>query len=116
MPQFVDDEPAIRDFVRVILQREGFLTLEADGGRRALEIINALGGRICLVVTDIQMPDGDGLSLAKGVRARFPSVPILVVSGHLRPDNSFHFLEKPFTWAALQQAVRRIVAPNAKTA
>jgi DNA-binding NtrC family response regulator len=112
----VDDEPTVRNYVRSILQREGFVTLEAEGGRSALEIVNMLGGRIDLIVTDIQMPEGDGLSLAHAVSARFPALPIIVASGHLGPDAPFEFLEKPFSRSTMQQAIRRLVSPNAKTA
>jgi len=112
----VDDDPAIRDYIKAILEREGFVTLEADGGRRALEIIEVIGARIGLLITDIQMPDGDGETLATEVRQRFPRMPILLASGRVRPDGPFEFLEKPFSWAAMQNAVQRLVAPTRKTA
>ena len=112
----VDDDPAIRDFIKSILQNDGFVTLEAEGGRRALEIVSVLGARLGLLITDLQMPDGDGLTLAREVRRRFPLLPILLASGMERPDAGFDFVEKPFTWSTMVNAVNRVLTPSAKTA
>jgi len=109
----VDDDHSIRVFMKMVLEREQFETLEAECGEGALEIVKGLGGSIDLIVTDIQMPNGDGLTLAFAVRKLFPSVPIVLVSGCVRPDTGFDFLEKPFTSAALATAVRRIIASKA---
>src|SRR5690349_17540626 len=97
----VDDEPSIRAFIRMVLEREGYQTMEADGGRSAWAAVEALGGRLDLLVTDIQMPDGDGLTLARAVSRAYPSVPILLVSGLMKPDDDFEFMEKPFSSATL---------------
>jgi two-component system, OmpR family, response regulator len=112
----VDDEPAIRSYIKVLLQREGFETLEAAGGKAALEIVKMLSGCVDLIVTDIQMPDGDGLIFANAVRKVFPSVPIILVSARTRPDTVFEFVEKPFASATLVRMVRRLVPRPAKTA
>lgn len=104
----VDDDPAIRTFVKAILQREEFETVEADGGNAALEVASRLNGSLALVVSDIQMPDGDGLSLAYRLRDRFPAVPVVLTSGYGRPEADFEFLEKPFSWTALAGVVRRV--------
>jgi DNA-binding NtrC family response regulator len=98
----------------MILEREGFYTLEAEGGNPALEIVEMLRGSIDLIVTDIQMPDGDGLSFANAVREKFPAVPTILVSGGPRPDTAFEFVEKPFASAALVQVVRKLVDRTAQ--
>src|ERR1017187_2072254 len=59
----VDDEPAVRGLTSAILREEGFQTLEASDGTQALQIVLALEGEVDLIVSDIQMPNGDGLSL-----------------------------------------------------
>src|ERR1700675_4545169 len=64
----VDDDPDIRAYIKQILKRDGFETLEAGGGNAALEIVKLLDGCLDLIVTDIQMPEGDGLSFANAVR------------------------------------------------
>jgi CheY-like chemotaxis protein len=112
----VDDDPFIRAHIKVLLQREGFETLEAESGNSALEVVKVLRGFVDLIVTDIQMPNGDGLSFANSVRRRFPVVPIILVSGGARPNTDFEFVEKPFAAVTLARAVRKLVPRIAKTA
>ncbi|HEY1338714.1 MAG TPA: response regulator [Bryobacteraceae bacterium] len=112
----VDDEPPIRAFIRVILEREGFRTLEAEGGRDAWTAVELLGGRLDVLITDIQMPDGDGLTLARAVTRAYPSIPIILVSGRVKPDDDFEFVEKPFSWATLADAIHRLTDAREKIA
>jgi CheY-like chemotaxis protein len=112
----VDDEPKIRAYIKAVLRRECIETLEAEGGNQALEIVHVVQGAIDLVVTDLQMPNGDGLSFAKAVRKAFPSVPIVLLSGRAKPDTVFEFVEKPFTAETLARIVRKLVPHPAKTA
>ena len=112
----VDDDAEIRAYIQEILQREGFETLEAEGGNAALEIVKMLGGRLDLIVTDIQMPQGDGLSFANAVTKVFPSVPVILVSVRTRPDTDFEFVEKPFGFATLMRAVRKFITNASRIA
>jgi CheY-like chemotaxis protein len=112
----VDDDPDIRAYIKQILQRDGFETLEAEGGNAALEIVKLLDGCLDLIVTDIQMPEGDGLSFANAVREVFPSVPIILVSARTRPDTIFEFVEKPFGFETLMRAVRKFIISTSRTA
>jgi two-component system, cell cycle sensor histidine kinase and response regulator CckA len=109
----VDDEPSVRRYVSTILQREDFQTLEAEGGTHALQIVEELGGGVDLIVSDIQMPNGDGLSLAHAVKHSFPDVPLILVSGNSTLDGNFEFLQKPFVPATL--AVRKLFARKSST-
>ena len=96
----VDDEPAIRTFLRLVLAREGLQTLEAGTAVQALQIVQKLDGRLDLIVSDIKMPgDMDGVDLAHSVRNSFPNTAVLLISGY---DNEplrirgFQLLRKPF--------------------
>lgn len=109
----VDDEPAIRKYVSAILQAEGFRSLEAESGAQALQIVQDLGSGLDLIVSDIQMPNGDGLSLARAVREAFPAVPVILVSGEVKPGAGFEFVKKPFLPGALMSVVRKLVPPRA---
>jgi DNA-binding response OmpR family regulator len=102
-------------YVTTILREDDFQTLEAEDGARALEIVKDLGGGVDLIVSDIQMPGGDGLTLANAVRNCFPAVSVILISGHGTPDTGFEILTKPFSPGALLQAVRSVferTAPN----
>ena len=68
-----------------------------------------LDGEVDLIVTDIQMPGGGGIALARAVRKAYPSVPIILVSGHGDPDTEFEFIAKPFSWTVMSRAIRRVV-------
>jgi two-component system, cell cycle sensor histidine kinase and response regulator CckA len=63
------------------------------------------------VVSDIQMPNCDGLSLARVIKQLFPTVPVILVSGNMFPDadSDFEFVKKPFPPAALMSVVRKLV-------
>lgn len=107
----VDDEPFVRRYIGTILQREQFRTLEAEDGAHALQIVRELGGGVDLIVSDIQMPNGDGLSFAQVIKQSFPTVPIILISGNICPDagSDFEFVKKPFLPAALMSAVWKLV-------
>jgi CheY-like chemotaxis protein len=103
----VDDESSVRRYVSTILQREEFRTLEAEDGTHALQIVQELGGGVDLIVSDVQMPNGDGLTLAQAIKGAFPTVPVILVSGNTRPDADFEFVRKPFLPATLLSVVRK---------
>ena len=106
----VDDDPSIRQFVRAIVGSEGLETIEADSGAAALEIVTKLNGAVDLIITDVHMPGGDGLTLANRVTAMFPAVRIVVMSAYEEYSGDYHFLGKPFSWETMLEAVRRVLA------
>jgi DNA-binding NtrC family response regulator len=112
----VDDEPAIRTYLRAILQREQIRSLEADCATQALGIIQKLDGRLDLIVCDIKMPgEMDGIDLAYSVRNSFPAVPVILISGYgdveavKQAATKFKFIQKPFVPEAILIAVRKVV-------
>jgi len=111
----VDDELSVRRYVSTILKREHFRTLEAEDGAHALQIVQELAGGVDLIVSDIQMPNGAGLSFAQAVKKSFPSVPVILVSGYGQPDAGFEFVKKPFLPATLVSAVRKLFASKVGT-
>ena len=111
----VDDEPSVRKFISAILQRENFQTVEAGDGAHGLRIVQELGDEVALIVSDIHMPNGDGVAFAQAVKAEFPAVPIILVSGQAERHPEFGFIRNPFLPSALLNAVREIVADNSRT-
>jgi len=112
----VDDEPSTRTYLRAVLEEENFSCLEADSGRQAMGILQKIDGRIDLMITDIEMPgDMDGIDLACSVKAAFPAVPVIIVSGYAdgeklaRLPKDIQFISKPFVSGAIVHAARKTV-------
>lgn len=111
----VDDEPAVRKFISAILQREHFQTVEAGDGAHGLRIVQELGDEVALIVSDIHMPNGGGVAFAQAVKAEFPAMPIILVSGQAEPHPEFGFVRKPFLPSTLLSAVREVVGDSLRT-
>ncbi|MBI2425074.1 MAG: response regulator [Candidatus Hydrogenedentes bacterium] len=75
----VDDEAALRRSLRVHLEDNGFAVVEAENGRVGLERFQACA--IDMVLTDLRMPEIDGLEMVKALRRISPDTPVVVVSG-----------------------------------
>jgi CheY-like chemotaxis protein len=100
--------------VKAILQLEGFEIIEAGDGIEGFNVVQEFGKDITLLLTDVQMPKMDGISLAESVRELFPRMPVLFISGCAdpigEPIQHSAFLRKPFRTEALVQAVRKLAS------
>lgn len=113
----VDDEPMALKLVQTILEKRGFDVVVAASGKDALKAIKSQGGSIGLLITDIVMPEMDGISLAVKAVEYDPELPVLFMSGFVTEDevdqaasiNSYAFIRKPFRPATLVQAVRKML-------
>ena len=100
--------------MRTILERDQFQVIEAENGVQAAKTVQELGDAIDVIVTDIYMPGGDGLTFASSVREAFPLLPIVLVSGYgdppwkRFPSTSFGFVPKPFLPATLLAAIAKV--------
>lgn len=113
----VEDEKAVRTMIRKTLQSNGYTVLEAHHGQEALHICDQYSGPIHLMVTDVVMPQMSGKELAEKLTPKRPEMKVLYMSGY--PDNSIvqhgvleqgtQFLQKPFTFNALEAKVRKIL-------
>jgi two-component system cell cycle sensor histidine kinase/response regulator CckA len=110
----VEDEEAVRAFAARALSARGYKVLEAASGSEALEVMNGLTENVDLVISDVVMPGMDGPTLLRELRRRQPDLKIIFVSGyaedafsrHLRDDEQFSFLPKPFSLKELAMAVK----------
>jgi CheY-like chemotaxis protein len=118
----VEDENAVRTLTRKILERYGYLVLEAGDGEAALEMARNHSKTIHLLLTDVVMPDVSGPDLSARVREIRPAVKVLFMSGYTDDAvvrhgilaDGVHFLQKPFTPEALGRKVRGALdAPSA---
>jgi two-component system cell cycle sensor histidine kinase/response regulator CckA len=114
----VEDEPAIRGLVRRTLEGAGLVVIEAENGRRALDIF-ALGGEPPkLVLTDVIMPEVNGRELSDALADLHPNLPILFMSGYTGEDvlarsllpGTAPFIQKPFAPDELLSRVRGMLA------
>jgi CheY-like chemotaxis protein len=110
----VDDEPAIRAYLREILRTCGFGSVEAGTAIEALRILHKLDGQIDLLITDIQMPgDMDGLDLAYSARNSFPNLPVILMSGYAdKSPGAFMLIVKPFMPAVIVEAINQVILPK----
>jgi PAS domain S-box-containing protein len=110
----VEDEDAVREVTRRSLAAFGYRVLVATGGRQALKIVEAEGGHIDLLLTDVVMPEMTGRELAERVSRRCPGIRVLYMSGYAEPlvtahgdlDPTARLVPKPFTTSILLGAVR----------
>ena len=111
----VEDEEALRELVREILEGHGYLVLEAANGMEALRVWEAQGRKVDLLLSDIVMPEGmSGRELAEKLQEADPRLPVILTSGYSQDmierdrglDGRIKFFSKPYHPAQLAQAVR----------
>jgi two-component system cell cycle sensor histidine kinase/response regulator CckA len=110
----VDDEEGVRELVCRVLRFAGYPVLRAAGGEEALALAERHPGVIGLVLSDILMPDMEGQELADLIRARWPDVRVLLMTGGDAAASGA--LAKPFTVPVLLNAVRSALSARDKPA
>jgi len=112
----VDDEEFILDTARQTLEDAGYRALTANGGKKALELMEAKGDEVEAVITDLRMPEMNGFELIRRLRPQFPNLPIIAASGMAdgRTDDAVEagaqtFLAKPFTAEKLQSTLQDVL-------
>jgi two-component system, cell cycle sensor histidine kinase and response regulator CckA len=114
----VEDEEGLRSLNARGLRSRGYTVIEASNGVEALEALEEKDGAIDLVVSDVVMPEMDGPTLLRKMRARNPDLKIIFVSGYaedafaksLEENEKFDFLAKPFALSALVAKVKETMA------
>ncbi|MEP2102070.1 MAG: response regulator [Parasphingorhabdus sp.] len=120
----VEDEDMVRAVAERALTRQGYTVVTASDGEEGLQHLEDLaeGEDIFdMVVSDVVMPNMDGPAMAKEVRAQYPDMPILFMSGYAEEQlrksidlDNVAFLPKPFSVAQIAEAVGEILAEHAK--
>jgi two-component system cell cycle sensor histidine kinase/response regulator CckA len=113
----VEDEEGLRGLNARGLASRGYTVLQAGNGVEALEVLEK-EGKVDLVVSDVVMPEMDGPTLLKELRARDPKIKIIFVSGYaeeafsknLPSQEQYAFLAKPFTLKQLVGEVKKTLA------
>jgi PAS domain S-box-containing protein len=110
----VEDEEAVRMLARRILERSGYVVLEARHGGDAIMVSEQFAGTIHLLVSDVVMPHMGGRELVENLRPKRPDMRILYMSGYTDDDvlkrglvdSHDAFIQKPFSAHALTRTVR----------
>jgi PAS domain S-box-containing protein len=118
----VEDEGALRELIREILEHDGYKVVVARDGRDALSISAQFEGAIDLLITDVVMPEVSGRELAERLTENYAKVKVLFMSGYTDDavvrhgvlEEGAYFLQKPFTPDALLRKVREILDGSLK--
>ena len=113
----VDDEPMVRNLLRVMLPDFGYQVLLAEDGRQALQLFEQQHQTIDLVVLDMVMPELDGTATFHAMHAINPKVPVIIASGYamegeaqaLLQAGAQAFIQKPFTGASLSKILAEVL-------
>ncbi|HUC63807.1 MAG TPA: response regulator [Stellaceae bacterium] len=114
----VDDSKTMRDMVSFTLRNAGFQVTEAEDGQKALTALRSM--QVDLVITDLNMPNMDGVSLIRNLRAdpRYRAVPILMLTTESDPSKKAEgraagatgWIVKPFDPEKLVDVASRVCA------
>lgn len=110
----VEDDDAVREVVRRMLEVQGYEVTEASTGADAAAALDARNGRVDLLLLDVVMPGQDGRAIAEEIAARWPGIRVMFMSGYTDDEilrrglmePGIAFLAKPFTSEHLARAVR----------
>lgn len=99
----VDDNPAVLQLAATVLRMQGYRVLEARCGADALDAAERHDKAVDLLLTDMEMPGMDGISLWREIRARRQETRVVFMSGRAMPGDvqGEPFLSKPFNLATL---------------
>ena len=112
-----EDEQDVREIAREFLESGGYRVIEAEDGRKALELAEQNRGKIQLLVTDMVMPGMTGQELAVRLQSANPGLNVIFMSGYSEraatemadAHPSVRLLSKPFSRSAILRAVREIL-------
>jgi DNA-binding NtrC family response regulator len=113
----IDDDAAVRTTVRVVLERAGYETIEAADGRQGGRLLDGVD----LVITDLLMPEMDGVDLIGMIRREGRALPVIAMSGGGKVDSKSYLevaralgayatIAKPFDLDHLLATVREAIA------
>jgi len=115
----VDDEPGIRRILEAVFAKDGYKVYSAENGRKALEILE--NTPISIVITDLIMPDMNGIELLKAARQKRPEIIVVVMTAYGAIKTAVDairygaadYITKPFDVNEMRTVVARAVAKSA---
>lgn len=118
----VDDEPDIRELLEITLSRMGLNTLSAANLTEAIAFLAEATPDLCL--TDMRLPDGNGIDLVAHIQTDYPQLPVAVITAHGSVDaaiaalkaGAFDFISKPVELESLRNLVLSALEAGSKSA
>jgi two-component system, cell cycle response regulator CpdR len=113
----VEDDESVRTLAARALERDGHMVTIATDGAQGLELIQREAGGYDLVVSDIRMPEMDGIEMATAAAKQFPAMKIMLMTGYADQRERAEELngiirdvvQKPFTLAEIRARVGRVL-------
>jgi len=111
-----EDDEGLRAWLREVLDGEGYVVIEAGNGREAMDILRR--GKIDLYITDLAMPEQEGIETIRLIRSEYPQLKIIAISGAFgaeilrisRALGAAAALRKPVDASTLLQTVQQVLA------
>ncbi|MGH7369572.1 MAG: sigma-54-dependent transcriptional regulator, partial [Candidatus Methylomirabilaceae bacterium] len=112
----VDDEKAMREFLTLLLEKQGHTVVAASDGEEALRVVAE--HPIDLVISDLRMPKMDGIGLLAGIRERDPGLPLIMVTAYASSESTIQamrlgaddYITKPFRVGEIRLVVEKALA------
>ncbi|MCE5359968.1 sigma-54 dependent transcriptional regulator [Candidatus Igneacidithiobacillus taiwanensis] len=112
----LDDEPAITELLDITLSEMGFVVVPTHSLQKAREALGKFSFSLCL--TDLRLPDGNGLELVRHIRSQFPQLPVAVITAYASTEGAveamqagaFDFMTKPIELHRLRRLVEQAQA------
>ncbi len=117
----VDDEKSMRDFLKILLKKEGY---SVDTGNNADDALMKLQqSSFDLVISDIRMPGTSGLELLSNVKEAYPELPVIMITAFASPDDAvtamkngaFDYISKPFNVDEIKSVIESATSQKEKT-
>jgi CheY-like chemotaxis protein len=115
----VEDEDILRQGISKMLQRKGFLVLEASDGTAALQLIRAHKGDLSVLLLDITLPGASSREVYEETKRLIPELPIIVTSAKSKEMAAAAlgtsvqcFIRKPYRLSDLINMVREVISKN----
>ncbi len=115
----IEDDPSLRNMLSGFLEGQGFKVIRAAGAEEAVTVFSSCRDRIRIVISDVVLNDGDGISVSHVIRKDAPEMPFIFVSGYHEVksrifDDSFRnrFIQKPYDLNVLLQLVQKTLSDH----
>jgi len=118
----IDDELSMREFMKILLEKEGFSVSTAGEAHDALDILEK--GNVDLVISDIKMPGVSGLELLSVIRDKGSTIPVILITAYASPEDAvtamkggaYDYITKPFNVDEIKSVINSALSGSSQAA